>query len=506
VSTSVRPHQLTFDDEMDSAPPERDSAVVEIAPQSDTRRSRIASETYDIAVGDLIAGKFRVEKIIGEGGMGLVVAATHLGLDERVALKLLHPNARRNPEAIARFFQEAKAAAKLKSEHVAHVLDVSQRQDGCPYIVMEFLRGSDLRYVLGVDGPLAVETAVDYVIQACEGLAEAHARGIVHRDIKPENLFLTERSQGWRIVKILDFGISKAMLATSSLTDANIRTGAIMGSPSYMSPEQLRETATVDHRTDIWALGAVMFELLTGVPPFDSNKPLTSLILDILQEPAPLAHAIRSHVPPELSAIVARCLAKDREDRFATAADLAIALLPFAPRRARVAAERAVAITRETGGLAAGELMMPISAPPPSASRPTNGMAGLEKTALALDIEMPLLSTDQIVTHPDLIAEMGRTARSRSWSLVAMAAIVAIAMVTVVAIMNRDTPGYRTATPREREHATHLLVSSAEERGGADAGDPSRVQTARTKAAPPRPATTDATPPIDPSLEIRGTR
>jgi tRNA A-37 threonylcarbamoyl transferase component Bud32 len=499
VSTSAQTGISSL--EPDSGTVERPSSVV---PASDVRRAALASEAYDLAVGDLIGGKFRVERIIGEGGMGLVVAATHLGLDERVALKFLHPNAGRNPEAIARFFQEAKAAAKLKSEHVAHVLDVSQRQDGCPFIVMEFLRGSDLRYVLGLDGPLAVETVADYMIQACEGLAEAHARGIVHRDIKPENLFLTERSQGWRIVKILDFGISKAMIASSTLSDANIRTGAIMGSPSYMSPEQLRETSSVDHRTDLWALGAVMYELLTGSPAFDSSKPLTGLILDILQVEPPLAHTRHPHIPPELSAVVARCLAKNREDRFATAADLALALLPFAPSRARVAAQRAVAITKEAGGVAAQMLAMPLSVPPMYSRG-----AGLAKTALALDVVMPPISSRQVVTRSAVVAEIGRAARAPSWSHVALVGIAAVALVAVVAIGQWAAPsGYRPSIARDRALAHHVLASPMEGRSAVDVDRAIPAAIVPVRVLPPHPSAPSPAPSpvVDASLEIVGAR
>ena len=502
MTTSVRPYPSPFDE---PAAEDRPSAVEPI-PSSDLRRTTLASAAYDLAVGDLINGKFRVERIIGEGGMGLVVSATHLGLDERVALKMLHPSARKNPEAVARFFQEAKAAAKLKSEHVAHVLDVSQRPDGAPFIVMEFLRGSDLRSVLGIDGPLAVGTVADYMIQACEGLAEAHARGIIHRDIKPENLFLTERSQGWRIVKILDFGISKALLSGSALSLANIQTCAIMGSPSYMSPEQLRETSTVDHRTDLWALGAVMYELLTGRPPFDSSRPLTALILDILQNDPPSVSLLQPHIPEELAAIVARCLAKERDHRFSTAADLAIALLPFAPRRARVAAERAVAITKESG-LAGVALAMPVTNPPMMGM---SGAAGLAKTALALDFKLPPISANQIVTHPDLIAEMGRNARTRSWAYVAMAAIGALTMVTLLAMFAMPSSSHPAPEVRVRVSAAHVRAPRDEMRAERPADTLDPVARPAIKAAPAsvRPVAPAPSPPVStaPSLEIRGSR
>jgi serine/threonine protein kinase len=328
-------------------------------------------------VGEIIAGKFRVERILGEGGMGVVVAAKHLQLDERVALKFLLPDAMKNPETVARFAQEARAAVKLKSEHVARVLDVGIRDDGTPYMVMEYLQGKDLGQLLDEDGPQTIESAAELIIQACEGLAEAHARGIIHRDIKPENLFLVEHGEGWRILKILDFGISKAALTGSALTadTSNIRTQHIMGSPCYMSPEQLRSTQSVDHRADLWSLGAVLFELLTGQPVFDPERPLTELVARVLEHPAPRLCEVVPAAPARLDAVVARCLERDVTKRYQNAAELAIALMPFAHKRVRATVERATHVTR-AAGLADGRLIVPASTFPP----PQGGLPGTDLT------------------------------------------------------------------------------------------------------------------------------
>jgi serine/threonine-protein kinase len=240
--------------------------------------------------------------------------------------------------------REAQAAAKLKSDHVARVLDTDVTEDGMPFIVMEYLQGEDLGRIVRSTGPLDATSAAEYIIQACEGLSEAHARTIIHRDIKPDNLFLVRRSEGWRIIKILDFGISKAALGRSPGA-ANISTQGMMGSPCYMSPEQLRSTATVDHRTDIWSLGATLFELLTGRTAYDANRTLPELVAAILEQAPPSLSDIAPGTPADLSAVVGRCLAHDREARFLTAADLALALLPFAPKRARASVERALAVS-----------------------------------------------------------------------------------------------------------------------------------------------------------------
>jgi len=274
--------------------------------------------------------------MLAEGGMGIVVAATDLHLERPVALKFLRAESGADWECAARFTREAKAAAQLKSEHVAAVLDVGVTDDGMPYIVMEYLEGQSLFQVLRNEGPLDIESAALYCIQVCEGLAEAHSRGILHRDIKPDNLFLLERSPGWRSIKIVDFGISRLSLAEGG----DITTGVMMGSPSYMSPEELGAGPSLDHRTDIWSLGATLHELLTGRTAFEPSM-LPELVSAIMHRPPIPVRRLRPDVPPELAAVVERCLAKDREARFSSAADLARALLPFAPESARGIAERA---------------------------------------------------------------------------------------------------------------------------------------------------------------------
>ncbi|HEY2365669.1 MAG TPA: serine/threonine-protein kinase, partial [Polyangiaceae bacterium] len=283
----------------------------------------------------MLGGKYRVSRVVGEGGMGVVVEATHVQLDERVALKFLRPEMLAMPDVVARFDREARAAVKLKSDHVARVMDVGKTQAGVPYMVMEFLDGKDLGETLAEQGPLPVSQAVEYIIQACEGIGEAHARGIVHRDVKPENLFLVKRDDGWRSVKVLDFGISKAVLVGPSSVDlASNATTSIMGSPYYMSPEQLRSTRTVDHRADIWSLGVVLFELLTGTTIFDETKEFTELVADILETQHRKLGMFRPDSPPGLEGVIDKCLEKDRTKRFQNVAELAVALLPYAPRRA----------------------------------------------------------------------------------------------------------------------------------------------------------------------------
>src|SRR5512140_3697414 len=268
-----------------------------------------------VAPGTVVAGKFVVEGVIGEGGMGFVVAAVHQQLGKRVALKFLKPAARGSPELVLRFLQEARAAAHLQGEHIARVLDVGTREDGAPYIVMEHLAGRDLGCVIDTPQRTPIVDAAEWIIHACAGLAEAHARQVVHRDVKPENLFLVEQG-GWRSIKVLDFGISKAALV-HGIEAAH---DGVMGSPVYMSPEQLRADPDVDHRADIWSLGTVLFELLTKTTPHEANVEVQVLIGRILDGAPRRLRTFRPDAPPELEEIVATCLQKDRRKRFANAA------------------------------------------------------------------------------------------------------------------------------------------------------------------------------------------
>ncbi len=328
----------------------------------------IQPEPPPVVPGQVLAGKFRIERVIGEGGMGIVVEATHLGLDERVALKFLRREVMKLPDVVARFDREARAAVKLKSEHVARVSDVGKTDDGIPFMVMELLAGRDLAQMITEQGPLPIQEAVEYVIQACEGVGEAHARSIVHRDLKPENLFVVQRD-GYSFVKVLDFGISKAVLVGPSSVDlSSNQTTSMMGSPYYMSPEQLRSTRSVDHRADIWSLGVVLFELLTCATIWDETKEFTELVADILEAPHRKLGMFRPDASQELEAIVDRCLAKDRNQRFQNVAELAVALLPFAPRRSRVTVERTVHITRSAGLITDPAFQLPPSVYPQTAS------------------------------------------------------------------------------------------------------------------------------------------
>jgi len=300
--------------------------------------AQMADSGAPVRPGDVLAGKYRVDRVLGAGGMGVVVAATHLQLDQHVALKFLLPWALTNQLAVERFSREAKAAVRLKSDHVARVTDVGFLESGSPYLVMEYLEGIDLHDLIHQPNyKVPVGDAVDFILQACDAVAEAHALGIVHRDLKPRNLFMTRGNDGRPLVKVLDFGISK--VATQPGDMSLTRTAEIIGSPNYMSPEQLKASRDVDGRTDIWAIGVILYELLGGDVPFVAET-LTQLTALVLTEmPRPLKE-LRPDLPPGLIQVVGKCLEKDVTKRFQSVAALAGGLAKFAPEHARGLAEK----------------------------------------------------------------------------------------------------------------------------------------------------------------------
>jgi serine/threonine-protein kinase len=279
------------------------------------------------AVGDVVCGKYRLLRPLGEGGMGLVFEAEHLRLRQSVAIKFLRSEVLALPDALERFEREARASARLRGPHVVQVLDVDTDESGRPYMVMELLRGRDLEAELRFQGPFPVERAVDLVLQACVAVAQAHSAGVVHRDLKPSNLFLTEEA-GKRVLKVLDFGISKIAPDVDPAPASATSTCVTVGTPLYMSPEQMRSSKDVDGRSDIWSLGVILYELVAGTPPFLGTT--TAAIAAIVADAMPSLRRVRPDVPEALERVLITALAKAPADRLPTVEALAAALMPFA--------------------------------------------------------------------------------------------------------------------------------------------------------------------------------
>ncbi|MBX3126019.1 MAG: serine/threonine protein kinase [Polyangiaceae bacterium] len=283
------------------------------------------------APGEILGGKYRVEQLVGSGGMGAVVTAIQLDLGRRVALKIMPPRAAEHPPAVERFLREARAASAIQSDHVVRVFEVARTERGIPFLVMEYLPGVTLDQVIRSRGALTPAEAIEYVLQTCLALSECHAIGIVHRDLKPENIMVLQRPGQVGVVKVLDFGISKSdwLSLDSSFTPNLTSTTDVFGTPTHMSPEQVRSSKSVDHRADIWALGVVLYEALTGAPPFMAET-LPALSAMIVSE-EPVAPSVRRpDLPRALSDVVLACLAKRPSDRPQSVAELAERLAPFA--------------------------------------------------------------------------------------------------------------------------------------------------------------------------------
>jgi len=355
-----------------------------VAASSNRERKKKPPPAPELSPGTMVAGKYRVDKVLGEGGMGIVYAATHVALDQRVAIKALFPEALEDAQAIERFAREGRAAAKIQSDHVVRVYDVGAFDDGTPYMVMEYLEGADLMELLLENDSFPIDEATEYVLQACEGIAEAHKAGIIHRDLKPANIYVSKRADGAPNVKLLDFGISKFTVHPDDpLLDPSITaTATVMGSPGYMSPEQLKSARMVDERADIWALGTILYELVTSKPAFRGES-MPQLCAMIASEDPPLPSTLRPDVPIALEHAILRCLEKKPERRFQDVGELARAIAEFAPERARGAVGRIEALLgqRPVSSRSFVELPKSDRSPEPLAKiRVTGGGSGTSQT------------------------------------------------------------------------------------------------------------------------------
>lgn len=393
---------------------------------SETHGARPAASQGVPVAGDVVAGKYEVQSVVGEGGMGVVLAARHMQLGQTVALKLLRPELADSPDTVGRFLREARAAAVLGSDHVVRIYDVGTLEGGAPFMVMELLRGVDLRVVLDQRATMQVERAVEYLLQACSAVADAHAHGIVHRDLKPSNLFLTERSDGAPLVKVLDFGISKVLDPVAPGNVDLTSTDAIVGSPRYMAPEQIRNARKVDTRADIWGLGVLLHEMLAGSPPFEAESMSAMCATIAADEPASV-RAANPLVPAELEAVVRRCLEKNPDRRYQTVAELVEALRPFS--------------TRSGANLSLPSIMMEATMP--------SGVAA--QATLAVNPPTPTLASSPAAerTRSALVAsqEAPKPDQRRRAQILAAVVVAAAVAVGVAASWERDAAPLASSAP-----------------------------------------------------------
>ena len=428
--TSDTPHPNEPELGTGEAPPERRQSLARIVP------------------GTLIQGKYRVDRVIGRGGMGVVLSAMHVDLNQRVAIKFLEVvREEQGGDFRARFVLEARVCAKLKNPHIARVQDVSVWQGIYPFMVMDYLEGEDLRHVLSTRGKLPIDQAVDYAVQICEGLAEAHAQGIIHRDLKPPNIFITKQHDGSDLVKVLDFGISK--WTSGEGVEELTKDGMMLGSPKYMSPEQLNGSG-IDSRSDVWSIGAILYTMLTGAPPFNFAQVSKTYLAIASGSPPPAPSTMEPSISPELDAVILGCMTLDRRARIQNVAELAGMLLeavgsPFATqvrRQIAVVLDPSLRPSSPTG------LMMATGSHTAFSVGRTSVM-GVSRSMPAPPLPSP--PPDPLATSPT-----GATRKRRPW--IVLTTLGSAAAVLAVAALIRGPEATGSPEQRSRDYAMKHLV------------------------------------------------
>ncbi|MCW5801235.1 MAG: protein kinase [Deltaproteobacteria bacterium] len=399
-----------------------------------------------VSIGQVFLNKYRVDAILGQGGMGVVARCTHLQLNESVAIKMLRKDVLLDRDAVERFTREAQAAAKLRSEYVARVSDVGTFDGGVPYMVMEFLDGHDLGELLEQRGSLPVPWACELMLQTAEALAEAHSIGVVHRDVKPTNLFVTWRPDGSALIKVLDFGISKSPVGTDmQLT----QTQSLLGTPAYMSPEQMRSARLVDARTDIWSLGTVFYELIEGRRPFEAESFSEMCVKVAVDPPEPMVNA-----PPALAHVILRCLAKSPEQRYANMAELARDLVPFVqdPHQAMVLVERMARMLRRSHV----EWEVPTASGVRGYVRTPPAGVPMQPMAQAEAVSRPVVSPSGVVEIPTVADPRRRVGGKLAVAILALCVLGGVGIGLAVALGGGggdDKPAHVAATETAKETA-----------------------------------------------------
>lgn len=476
-------------------------------------------DALGLEIGATVAGKYRIEALIASGGMGAVLRAHHEVLDQTVAIKVMRPELASAREAAQRFLREARAAAKIASDYVCRVTDVDLLEDLTPYMVMEHLHGQDLEGI--VEGPdeVSVTDAVDYTMQALAGLEAAHAIGVVHRDLKPSNLFLVSRADGTKRIKVLDFGISKVMDGESGglKAGATTSTEAILGTPRYMSPEQISSAKDVDARTDVWAMGLILYELLGKHYPFEGESAGAVLASVLTTDPPPL-RKLRRDVPPELHTAVHRCLAKDREHRHASARELLDELGPFASRRVQALLLRNEIDDPATGDAALDPAEMPTVEASVAAALGELDMSRDELDALADAAAGETAVADEVATAPTLpppeddaksalsiaTANTALSIHQPSGGRAGTSRLVGVAAITAVGILSAGvwvlSRGPDAAPAARAETSAAPAVPTAPET--VNEAEPALAAT--LPVPEPTPSTSMSSPPAPPPAPIGG--
>ncbi len=444
-------------------------------------------------IGQILNGKYRLLRLVGEGGMGAVYEAQHVDTGRRVAVKVIHRELI-NDAILTRFAREARAAGAIETQHIAEVIDAGKEAEtGTPYLVMEYLEGEDLQHLLERVGPLSPDLALRIAAQACVGLAKAHEASVVHRDIKPGNIFLARREEGEIVVKIVDFGIAKIKAAQLGQGEGTglTRTGTIVGTPLYMSPEQARGLRDIDHRTDVWSLGVVLYHALSGRPPHEEAQSFGDLIAAILGKPARPLQELAPWVPAGVAAIVQRAMASEPADRFPTMVAMHEAIKALLPGGAALSQAMMVGLGEAERSVVATRL--------PAPPRAVEATLAPGTTVSALEAERTVLAAPLLAARP----VPPRSRRALALGLIGGALLLGVGGFALYRALGSTSPSERTAEP--------ALLASASAPSAATTSAPA---TATTSASAPVEALRPDAPrrvkvvilPADALVEVEGVR